>query len=213
VAQNKTYDANDENRIPASFGKNGLPPCHRAVYFSRSPAATVTVAQPQPLPLNSLPTMPLAVGSKAPDFTLKTKTAEGLKDIKLSDNFGKKQTVLLFYPLAFTGTCTQEMCDMTSGLDQYTGLGAEVYGISVDSPFANEAWAKQHKIGLTLLSDLNKTVTKAYDVVFPGLAGIGDTAARAAFVIGQDGVIKYSEQTATPKDLPNFTAVKAALAK
>ncbi|RFC44144.1 MAG: Peroxiredoxin [Verrucomicrobia bacterium] len=157
--------------------------------------------------------MPLAVGSKAPDFTLKTKTPEGLKDIKLSDNFGKKQTVLLFYPLAFTGTCTQEMCDMTSGLDQYTGLGAEVYGISVDSPFANEAWAKQNKIGLTLLSDLNKTVTKAYDVVFPGLAGIGDTSARAAFVIGQDGVIKYAEQTATPKDLPDFTAVKAALAK
>lgn len=157
--------------------------------------------------------MPLSVGSKAPDFTLKTKTAEGLKDIKLSDNFGKKQTVLLFYPLAFTGTCTQEMCDITSGLDQYSTLGAEVYGISVDSPFANDAWAQQHKIGITLLSDLNKTVTKAYDVVFPGLAGIGDTSARAAFVIGKDGVIKYSEQTATPKDLPDFTAVKAALAK
>ncbi|MDB6093793.1 MAG: peroxiredoxin [Verrucomicrobia bacterium] len=157
--------------------------------------------------------MPLAVGSKAPDFTLKTKTADGLKDIKLSDNFGKKQTVLLFYPLAFTGTCTQEMCDMTAGLDQYASLGAEVYGISVDSPFANEAWAKQNKIGITLLSDLNKTTTKAYDVVFTNLAGVGDTAARAAFVIGKDGVIKYSEQTATPKDLPNFVAVKAALAK
>ncbi len=157
--------------------------------------------------------MPLAVGSKAPDFILKTKTADGLKDIKLSDNFGQKQTVLLFYPLAFTGTCTQEMCDTTAGLSQYTGLGAEVYGISVDSPFANEAWAKQHKIGLTLLSDLNKTATKAYDVVFPNLAGIGDTSARAAFVIGKDGVIKYSEQTATPKDLPNFDAIKAALAK
>ena len=157
--------------------------------------------------------MPLAVGSKAPDFTLKTKTAEGLKDIKLSDNFGKQQTVLLFYPLAFTGTCTQEMCDMTSGLDQYSSLGATVYGISVDSPFANDAWAKEHKIGITLLSDLNKTTTKAYDVVFPNLAGIGDTSARAAFVIGKDGVIKYSEVTATPKDLPNFAAVKAALAK
>ena len=157
--------------------------------------------------------MPLAVGSKAPDFTLKTKTAEGLKDIKLSDNFGKRQTVLLFYPLAFTGTCTQEMCDMTTGLDQYASLGATVYGISVDSPFANDAWAKEHKIGITLLSDLNKTTTKAYDVVFPNLAGIGDTSARAAFVIGKDGVIKYSEVTATPKDLPNFTAVKAALAK
>ncbi len=157
--------------------------------------------------------MPLAVGSKAPDFTLKTKTPEGLKDIKLSDNFGKKQTVLLFYPLAFTGTCTQEMCDMTTGLGQYTDLGAAVYGISVDSPFANDAWAKEHKIGITLLSDLNKATTKAYDVVFPNLAGIGDTSARAAFVIGKDGVIKYSEVTATPKDLPNFTAVKAALAK
>jgi len=157
--------------------------------------------------------MPLAVGSKAPDFTLKTKTPEGLKDIKLSDNFGKKQVVLLFYPLAFTGTCTQEMCDMTTGLDQYSALGAQVYGISVDSPFANDAWAKEHKIGITLLSDLNKTTTKAYDVVFPNLAGVGDTAARAAFVIGKDGVIKYAEQTATPKDLPNFAAVKAALAK
>ena len=157
--------------------------------------------------------MPLAIGSKAPDFTLKTKTADGLKDVKLSDNFGKKKVVLLFYPLAFTGTCTQEMCDMTTGLDQYSALGAQVYGISVDSPFANDAWAKEHKIGITLLSDLNKTTTKAYEVVFPNLAGIGDTSARAAFVIGKDGLVKYSEQTATPKDLPNFEAVKAALAK
>jgi peroxiredoxin len=157
--------------------------------------------------------MAIAVGSKAPDFVLKTKTADGLKDIKLSDNFGKKQTVILFFPLAFTGVCTQEMCDITGGLSAYASLGAEVLAISVDSPFAQEAWAKQNKIGLTLLSDLNKTVTKAYDVVFPGLAGIGDTSARAAFVIGVDGVVKYAEQTATPKDLPNFDAVKAALAK
>ena len=69
--------------------------------------------------------MPLAVGSKAPDFTLKTKTAEGLKDIKLSDNFGKKQTVLLFYPLAFTGTCTTEMCDISQGIGAYGELGAD----------------------------------------------------------------------------------------
>jgi peroxiredoxin len=157
--------------------------------------------------------MPIAVGSNAPDFTLKTKAADGLKDIKLSDNFGKKQTVLLFFPAAFTGVCTTEMCDQTSGLGEYEKLGAEVYAISVDTPFAQEAWAKQNKIGVTLLSDLNKTVTKAYEVVFPNLAGIGDTAARAAFVIGQDGVVKYAEQTPTPKDLPNFTAIKAALAK
>ena len=157
--------------------------------------------------------MPIAVGSKAPDFTLKSKAADGLKDVKLSDNFGKKQTVLLFFPAVYTGVCTQEMCDQTSGLAEYEKLGATVYGISVDNAFAQEAWAKANKIGVTLLSDLNKTTTKAYDVVFPMLAGMGDTAARAAFVIGKDGVVKYAEQTATPKDLPNFGAVKAALAK
>jgi len=157
--------------------------------------------------------MPIAVGSKAPDFTLKTKNADGLKDVKLSANFGTKQTVLLFFPLAYTSVCTQEMCDVTSGLDRYTGLNAEVYAISVDSPFSQEAWAKQNNIKITLLSDLNKTVTKAYQVLFPMLAGVGDTAARAAFVIGVDGVVKYAEQTPTPKDLPNFNAIVAALSK
>jgi peroxiredoxin len=157
--------------------------------------------------------MPLAVGAKAPDFTLKTKTAEGPKDVKLSDNFGRKQTVLLFFPAAFTGNCTKEMCDMTAGLGEYTGLGAEVYGISVDSPFAQEAWAKTNHIGITLLSDLNKTVIRAYDVVLANFGGMYEAAQRAAFVIGKDGVIKYAEQTPTPKDLPNFAAVKAALAK
>ena len=157
--------------------------------------------------------MPIAVGSKAPDFTLKSKAADGLKDIKLSDNFGKKQTVLLFFPLAYTGVCTQEMCDLSSGLGGYASLGADVIAVSVDSPFTQEAWAAANKITVTLASDLNKDVTKAYGVLFPMLAGIGDTSARAAFVIGQDGIVKYAEQTATPKDLPNFEAVKAALAK
>ncbi len=157
--------------------------------------------------------MPIAVGSKAPDFTLKSKAADGLKDIKLSDNFGKKQTVLLFFPLAYTGVCTQEMCDLSLGLGAYSSLGADVIAVSVDSPFTQEAWASANKITVKLASDLNKEVTKAYGVLFPMLAGIGDTSARAAFVIGQDGVVKYAEQTATPKDLPNFEAVKAALAK
>ena len=157
--------------------------------------------------------MPIAIGSKAPDFTLKSKTSEGLKDIKLSDNFGKKQTVLLFFPLAFTSVCTQEMCDTSGGLGDYEKLGADVIAISVDSPFSQEAWAQKNGIKLTLASDLNKETTKAYGVLFPMLAGVGDTSARAAFVIGKDGVVKYAEQTATPKDLPNFNAVKAALAK
>jgi peroxiredoxin len=156
--------------------------------------------------------MPLAKGAKAPDFTLKTKTAEGPKDVRLSDNFGKKNTVLLFFPAAFTGTCTTEMCDVSGGLGDYDKLDAVVYGISVDSPYAQEAWAKQAGIKITLLSDLNKKVIKDYQVVFPTLAGVYESAARAAFVIGKDGVIKYAEQTPTPKELPNFAAVKAALA-
>ena len=156
--------------------------------------------------------MPLATGTKAPDFTLKTKTAGGLEDVSLSANAGKKNTVLLFFPLAFTGVCTTEMCDVTAGLSDYTSLDAEVYGISVDSPFAQEAWAKANNIGIKLLSDLNKETTRAYDVLFPGLAGIGDTSARAAFVIGKDGVIKHAEQTSAPTVLPDFDAVKAALA-
>ena len=157
--------------------------------------------------------MAIPVGSKAPDFTLKSKQASGLVDVKLSNNFGKKNTVILFFPLAFTGVCTKEMCDITSGLGAYSNLNADVIGISVDSPFAQAAWAQKEKIGITLASDLNKTTAKAYDVIFPMLAGVGDTAARAAFVIDKNGVVQYSEQTPTPKDLPNFDAVKAALGK
>ena len=157
--------------------------------------------------------MAIPVGSKAPDFTLKSKNATGLVDVKLSNNFGKKNTVLLFFPLAFTGVCTTEMCDITAGLSQYTGLNADVIGVSVDSPFAQEAWAQKEKIGITLASDLNKSTTKAYGVEFPMLAGVGDTSARAAFVIDRNGVIQYSEQTPTPKDLPKFDQVKTALAR
>jgi peroxiredoxin len=157
--------------------------------------------------------MAIPVGSKAPDFTLKSKTASGLVDVKLSSNFGQKNTVLLFFPAAFTSVCTKEMCDLTAGLNDYASLGTAVIGISIDTPFAQEAWAKQEKIGILLASDLNKEVIKKYDVVFPMLAGVGDTAARAAFVIDKNGVVQYSEQTPTPKDLPNFEAVRGTLAK
>ncbi len=155
--------------------------------------------------------MAIPIGSQAPDFTLKSKTPTGVVDVKLANNLGKTNTVLLFFPLAFTGVCTAEMCDVSNGLDSFTG--ADVIAISVDSPFAQEAWAKANNIKVTLASDLNKTVTKAYDVVFPMLAGVGDTSARAAFVIDKNGVVQYSEQTPTPKDLPNFEAIKAVLAK
>jgi peroxiredoxin len=155
--------------------------------------------------------MAIPVGSKAPDFTLKSKTASGLVDVKLSDRLGKTNTVLLFFPLAYTSVCTAELCDISNGLSAFAG--ADVIAVSVDSPFAQEAWAKTNNLQVTLASDLNKTVTKAYDVLFPMLAGVGDTSARAAFVIDKNGVVQYSEQTPTPKDLPNFEAVKAVLAK
>lgn len=153
--------------------------------------------------------MPLSAGTQAPVFTLKSKSASGLADVTLPA--AGKNTVILFFPLAFTGVCTQELCDITAGLGAYAALNAEVIGVSVDSPFAQEAWAQKEKIGITLVSDLNKEATKAYGVLFPGLAGIGDTSARAAFVVDKNGVIQYAEQTATPKDLPDFDAVKASL--
>ena len=157
--------------------------------------------------------MAIETGSKAPDFSLKSKNADGVVDIQLSDNVGSKNTVLLFFPLAFTGVCTDELCDVTAGLSSYTDLNATVVGISVDSPFTQEAWAKQENIGITLASDLNKQTAKDYGVLLDDLGGFGATSARAAFVIDQEGTVQYSEQTETPADLPNFDAIKETLSK
>lgn len=157
--------------------------------------------------------MAIPVGSKAPDFILKSKTSAGLSDVTLSKNFGQKNTVLLFFPLAFTSVCTSEMCDVSAGLASYAGLNADVIGISVDSPFAQEAWAQKEKITITLASDLNKKTAEAYGVLLPDLIGLGAVSARAAFVIDKDGSVRYSEQTPTPKELPNFSAIRDALSK
>src|SRR5262245_46090002 len=161
--------------------------------------------------------MAIPVGSKAPDFSLKSKQASGLVDVKLSNNFGKKNTVLLFFPAAFTSVCTKELCETTAAVGQYTNLNADVIGISVDGPFAQEAWAQKEKITIPLASDLNKTISKAYGVAIDDLGGLipgfGSTSARAAFVVDKNGVIQYSEQTPTVKDLPNFTSIQATLAQ
>jgi peroxiredoxin len=157
--------------------------------------------------------MSLSVGTQAPDFTLKSKKSDGVADVKLSANRGSKNTVVLFFPLAFTGVCTDEMCSVSQGLNDYAALGADVIAISVDSPFSQEAWAKQNNITITLASDLNKNTAKAYGVLLDDLAGLGSAAARAAFVVDRNGVIQYAEQTPTPKDLPNFQAIKAKLAE
>ena len=83
----------------------------------------------------------------------------------------------------------------------------------MDSPFAQEAWAQKEKIGITLASDLNKKVSEAYGTLLPDLLGMGSVSARAAFVIDRNGAVQYSEQTPTPKELPNFNAIKETLTK
>ncbi|MFZ1221211.1 MAG: redoxin domain-containing protein [Chthoniobacterales bacterium] len=162
--------------------------------------------------------MALAVGTKAPDFSLATKTAEGPKQVKLSENFGKTNTLLLFFPMAFTGVCTTEMCGASSELQQYTDLNASVYGISGDNPFAQEAWAQKEKITVPLLSDYEHKVAKEYDVMYESFLpqinlGMGGVPKRSAFIVDRNGVIQYAESNDDAKQLPDFDKIKAKLAE
>lgn len=155
--------------------------------------------------------MALANGTKAPDFTLKSKNADGLQDITLSGNFGQKKSLLLFFPLAFTSVCMKEMCDVSDSIAAYNDLNAAVYGISVDSPFAQEEMAKVDGLKFPLLSDFNKEVSEAYDVLYADLLGFKGVSKRSAFVIDENGIIIYSESAEDPHDLPDFDAIRAAL--
>lgn len=162
--------------------------------------------------------MALAIGTKAPDFTLSTKTAEGPQPIKLSDNFGKGNTLLLFFPMAFTGTCTTEMCGISNGLREYKALNATVYGISGDNPFAQEAWSQKESITVPLLSDYEHKVARAYDVAYESFLPqanlpMGGVPKRAAFVIDREGVIQYAESNDDARELPDFEKIKAKLAE
>ena len=162
--------------------------------------------------------MALPVGSKAPDFTLSTKTADGPKPITLSENFGKGNALLLFFPMAFTGTCTTEMCGVSMDIAAYSSLGATVFGISGDNPFAQEAWAKQERITIPLLSDYEHKVARAYDVAYESFLPernlpMGGVPKRAVFAIDRNGVIQYSECNDDARALPNFEKIKARLAE
>src|SRR5205823_4850886 len=160
--------------------------------------------------------MPLAVGTKAPDFALSTKTVDGPEQVRLSENFGKRNTLLLFFPMAFTGTCTTEMCEISAGLNAYTSLNAVVYGISGDNPFAQEAWAQKEKITVPLLSDYDHNVAREYDVMYDSFLpqmnlGMSGVPKRSAFIIDKNGVIQYSESNDDARQLPNFGKIKAKL--
>jgi len=162
--------------------------------------------------------MALATGTKAPDFTLPTKTADGPKQVKLSENFGKTNTLLLFFPMAFTGTCTTEMCTISNGLREYSDLNTTVYGISGDNPFAQEAWAKKESITVPLLSDYEHKIAKEYDVMYDSFLpqmnlGMGGVPKRSAFIVDREGVIQYAESNDDARELPNFEKIKAKLAE
>lgn len=159
--------------------------------------------------------MALAVGTQAPDFALSTAGADGPELVKLADHKGKN-VVLLFFPMAFTGVCTEEFCSLSQGLDEYTSLNATVLGVSGDNPFAQAGWAEKEGIKVTLLSDYEHDVTKAYDVAYDSFLPdlnlpMGGVSKRSAFVIDKEGVIQYSESSDDPKQLPDFDAIKAKL--
>ena len=156
--------------------------------------------------------MPLKIGDKAPDFTLPSFTPSAeVTNISLSSYKGKN-LVILFFPMAFTGVCTAEMCTMSENFNQYKNLGAEIIGISVDGTFVQKAFAKDNNIAIPLLSDFNKDVVKLYDVYSPEFAhGMKGVAKRSVYVIDKNGIIKYTEVTPTAGDQVNFDAIKKAV--
>ena len=153
--------------------------------------------------------MALPVGTLAPDFSLRGMTPDGSKVFNLADHKGKDVVVLLFFPAAFTGVCTQQMCDPSGGLGGFPG--AVVYGISGDTVFAQANWAKQEGISVQLLSDYQKDTIDAYGTTLEDLAGMGKGSNRAAFVIDRAGKVVYSEQTPKIGELPDAGAIRAAV--
>ena len=160
----------------------------------------------------------LSIGTKAPDFTLSTATAEGTQQITLSAEVGKKNILLLFVPMAFTGVCTTELCEISKGIGSYDNLDCAVYAISGDNPFAQQAWAQKEGITVTLLSDYEHAVAKAYGISYESFLpqiglGMGGVPKRSAFLIDRSGVIQYAESSDDPKQLPNFEAIQAKLSE
>jgi glutaredoxin-dependent peroxiredoxin len=152
--------------------------------------------------------MAAEVGSKAPDFTLVNQDRE---TVKLSDQIGTGSIVLAFFPGAFSGVCTKEMCTLRDSMSQLNGLGAKVYGISTDTFFALKAWGDQQQLGFPLLSDYNKEAINAYDVVNPDMVGLKNIARRAVFVIDGRGVIRYRESLEDARNEPDYAKLKDAL--
>jgi glutaredoxin-dependent peroxiredoxin len=153
--------------------------------------------------------MAIAVGSKAPAFKLYNTERKEIS----SGDFPGKIIVLNFFPAAFTGVCTQQVCANRDDLDFYNGLGAVVLGISVDMPFSLKVFKENNNINFDLLSDANKLTIHEYDMYHCNFAcGIKGVAKRGVIVIDTAGTIAYAEETANPGAQVNFAALKEALA-
>lgn len=152
--------------------------------------------------------MSLQPGDKAPTFTL---IDTDKQEVSL-DRYQGKNVVLLFFPLAFTSVCTDELCAMRDDISAYNDLNAEVLALSVDSPFTLEKFKAEQKLNFPLLSDFNKEVSRAYGSLYEDFVfGMKGVSKRSAFVIDKDGIIRYAEVLDNAGKLPNFGAVKNTL--
>jgi len=149
-----------------------------------------------------------AVGQPAPDFAL---TSSDKQTVRLSEQRGKN-VVLLFFPAAFTGVCTAELCSVRDSYDEYNNLDAQVYGISVDSPFTLAEFGKQNNLSFPLLSDFNKEASSAYGALYEDFVlGMKGVSKRSAFVIDKDGTIRYAEVLDNAGEQPSFEKIKETL--
>ncbi len=147
----------------------------------------------------------LKVGDRAPGFKL---PSDEKKMISLEELEGKK-IVLLFFPMAFTGTCTKELCMMRDDIGRYQTLNAEIIGISVDSYFTLAKYKEVYDLNFKLLSDFNKEVSKSYGCLYEEFGlGLRGVSKRSAFVIDAEGIIRYEEILDNPGDLPNFELIQ-----
>ena len=152
--------------------------------------------------------MPVTVGSKAPDFTLMNQDRQ---PITLSALLQKGPVVLAFLPGAFSSVCTNEMCTFQESMGKLDVNNAQVVGITTDTFFALKAWADQQGFSFPLLSDYNKDVIRAYDVVNPDMIGLKNIAKRAVFVIDRSGTVRHSEVLEDARNEPDYNKVQAAL--
>ncbi len=151
--------------------------------------------------------MAIQPGQPAPQFTL---TSSELKQVSLSDFKGKK-VVLHFFPLAFTGVCTTQLCTMRDNFGYYDSLNAQILAISVDSPFTLAKFKEENNYQFTLLSDFNKEVSTAYGAIYEQFFGMKGVSKRAAFVIDEHQVITYAEVLEDANNLPDFNAIAEAV--